>query len=236
MQTHRHNLKAFVVLMAFFALIGLGAKINGQSAKDKLPPGKWTFAAGPYFGSDYESIPVDVSSVTSDFRKGLTVTSVVLQNRDARNVVAVKLHWYLKDKDQKGRVLLEGDSPLIGVAVPAGESQILNYPVVSFAKVHKPLLKGTELSGNFRIEVAVSEVQYEDSSVWLKGKSNWSSYQKAAHRISPLVKCQSQGCVYNGTPGIESYQCSSNSGTSCAPSSDGQSCTESRCPKAAGGT
>jgi hypothetical protein len=170
MQTHRHDLKAFVVVMAFFVLIGTGTKISGQSTKDKLPPGKWTFAAGPYFGSDYESVPVDVFSVTSDARKGLAVTSVVLQNRDTRNVVAVKLHWYLKDKDQKGRVLLEGETPLIGVAVPAGESQTLNYPVVSFAKVHKPLLKGTELSGNFRIEVAVSEVQYDDSSLWMKGK------------------------------------------------------------------
>jgi hypothetical protein len=151
-------------LIAIAALNGVLTSAQAQGRPENLPPGKWTFAAGPYFGPDYESIPVDVFRVTTDARKGLAVTSVGLHNKETRDVTGVKLRWYLKDRGQADRVLLEGTTPMLGVLVPAGKARILEYPVASFAKIHKPLLKSGELTGQFRLEVAVAEVQYADTT------------------------------------------------------------------------
>lgn len=223
--------KLFLMLIVFTGLAGAGIVVKSQANADRVPPGKWTFSAGPYFGSDYESIPVDVFRVTTNAAKGLTITSVGLHNKDTRNVTGVRMRWYLKDKDQNGRVLLEGETPLIEVSVSAGKGKILDYPVVSFAGIHKSLMKNGSLSGNFRLEIAVFEVHYADQTAWAKGQISRLMFKKAAYSVGSTFGCQGQGCSYNGTPGVESYQCGSNVGTTCVPSTNGQSCTESRCPK-----
>ena len=156
--------KLSLMLVALTALAGAGMIVKSQANADRVPPGKWTFAAGPYFGSDYESIPVDVFRVTTNAAKGLTVTSVGLHNKDTRDVTGVRMRWYLKDKDQNGRILLEGETPLIDVSVSAGKGKMLDYPVVSFAGIYKSLVSKWSLSGNFRIEIAVCEVRYADQT------------------------------------------------------------------------
>jgi hypothetical protein len=218
-----------VVLTVLSLVVALAAVTHGSlgsNAQTQLPPGKWTFAAGPYSGPGYESIPVDVFSVTTRVDRGLTTNSVGLKNRTTKDVVSVRLHWYLTDIGQ-GRLVREGETPLVGVDLPAGKQQALNYPVASFAKILKPLLKGGSLSGNYRLEIAVSEVQYADEVSWLMGEPN-AFRVKAAYRQPLFEGCQSQGCVYNAEAG--SYICAAHDGTYCSVGNNGNSCTESRCP------
>jgi hypothetical protein len=226
---NRRTLKyRFSVTLTTIALTVIGGLLttNGQQTQNKLPPGNWTLSAGPYSGAGYESVPVDVFSVTTNVGGGLTVTSVSLLNRSSKDVSSVKLHWYLKEETQS-QVLLEGDTQLIDVEVLAGKEQVLSFPVVSFARVSKSLLKGGNLAGNYRLEIAVSEVNYADASA--SSVSNKRIFQRAAYKSPAQTdNCQHQGCVYNATRG--SYICGADQGTFCSVSNLGQSCTESRCP------
>lgn len=165
---HHHRFSVILTLIACTVMSGSLAT-NGQQKRSLLPTGNWTLSAGPYSGSGHESVPVDVFSVTTDAAGGLTVTSVSLFNRSSRDVSAVKLHWYLKEEEQS-QALLEGDTQLIDIDVPAGKEQVLSFPVVSFARVSKSLLRGGKLTGNYRLEIAVSEVNYADASARSVGK------------------------------------------------------------------
>lgn len=130
-----------------------------------IPLGKWSLAVRPYIGNGWDSIPVDVTSVTTEARKGLTADKVLLRNLSSRRVTGLKLQWYLKEKQQNA-LLLRDETPFINVDIPAAGDLRLEYPVVTFAKIYKPLLRGGELAGNYVLEIAVGNIVYEDGSSW----------------------------------------------------------------------
>lgn len=225
--TYRHLLKVVFAVTIFICPIAGGWITQGNTTPDKLPPGKWTFSAGPYFGEGYKSTPVDVYSVTTRANKGLAVTRVALRNRSPKAVIAVKLHWYLMDRETRN-VFLDGDTALVEVDLQPGENQVLSFPVVTFSKIYRSLLNGINLSGDYRIEIAAVETTYSDTSIWVMGSGEKISYRRVGYaRSTPLVGCQGQGCVWNGA--AESYTCGGNAKTFCSVGDSGQSCTETRC-------
>lgn len=217
-----------LIIIAFAALTGAVLATNGQNSQAKLPRGKWTLTAGPSSSSTTGSSPVQIYSVTTDADKGLTVAKVTLLNKGSKDIIAVRLHWELTDTKNPESVLLQGDTDLVGIWLTAGKGSELNYPIVSFAKVHEPLLKGGELNGNYRIEVSVGEVKYADESAWVGGKSNLALRN---HRLDEESGCANQGCIYNTE--VESFQCSSyKKGFFCSVTNNGRSCTETVCSAA----
>lgn len=225
--TYRSLLKVAFAVTIFISPISGGWLTQGNSTQDMLPPGNWTFSAGPYFGEGYKSLPVDVYSVTTRADKGLAVSRVGLRNRSPRAVIAVKLHWYLMDRGTRN-VLLDGDTGQVQVDLQPGENQVLSFPVVTFSKVYRPLLNGITLSGDYRIEVAAVEATYADTSVWVKGGGEEISYRRVGYaRSTPLFGCQGQGCAWAGAQG--SYVCVANANTFCSVGNGGESCTETRC-------
>lgn len=226
-RVHRNRLRVLLVLFTALAAAGAGMVAQGQNASAKLPPGRWTFAAGPYSGQGTDASPVYVYSVTTEADKGLTVSKVTLVNRSSKDVSAVRLRWHLSEALEPERTLLEGDTDLVGVWLTAGRGRVLSYPAVSFAKVCAPLLKGGRLSGDYRLEVGVSEVRYADESSWVKGQAVYSS---AAYRRTEVAGCANQGCIYNANDDVQSFQCSaSKKGFFCSVSNGGKSCTETVC-------
>jgi hypothetical protein len=154
--------KVILALSLLLIVTGSWLATHAQSDNAGLPPGKWTFSAGPYSGANRDASPVQVYSVTTDADKGLMVSRVTLVNKSTKGITGVRLHWYLSEAQNPDRILLEGDTDLIGTWLAVGRGKVLSYPVVSFAKVHKPLLKKGGLSGDYRLEIAVGEVKYED--------------------------------------------------------------------------
>lgn len=134
---------------------------RAQNRPASLPAGNWTFSAGVYTGPDHAADPVDVYSVLTDAGKGLAVVGVGLHNRTAKDIASVKLRWLLRNTDD-GAVVAEGGTSFVGVFVPAGGRQVLDYPVASFSKIAASKLKTSTLSGNFRLEVRAGEVRYAD--------------------------------------------------------------------------
>ena len=128
-----------------------------------LPAGQWSLGCGPLLrpGS-----VVDLYKTGSSVLTGITVRDVWLENRSKQGVAGVKVAWRVFDISQKQATLLQGDTPkFLAVSLKPGEKRKVSYPIVSFAKVYRPLLRGKrELEGNFRLEVWVSDVRFTDGT------------------------------------------------------------------------
>lgn len=199
---------------------------TGQGAHVQLPKGNWTFSAVPQVGTKYITLPVDVFKVKTNAAQGLTIESVSLFNRSLQNVKEVRLHWYLKEKSQKN-ILAEGDTDFFNVTLPAGGRVAIDYPIVSFDKLSRNFTKDGALTGDFRIEVVVADLNFTNGSKW---NFKTSGPVKLNHALSilPDPGCQGQGCVWNGAEG--SYACGALEGSFCSVTGQGQSCTVERCP------
>lgn len=158
-------------------LAGASCNMSLAQALKSLPSGSWTLSITPYYGTGWDALPVDVSSVTTEAKKGLGVEEVLLRNLGPQKVTGVKFRWYLREK-QQGSALRQGETPVVDLDIPAGGQQKLSYGVVSFSEIARPLAKEGKLNGDFVIEVLASGVIYEDGSTWnvsqvLKGEPAW---------------------------------------------------------------
>lgn len=205
---------SFVASM--FLAVGCAAQASPQKRND-LPEGKWTLSILP---TRHASQTVDVYSVLSEASKGLAATEVRIVNKTEKNVSGVKLSWRLSNLANEGETLLQGETPLLAVALAPQERRVVQYPVVTFAKIYQPLLKGGRLAGDFNIEIQVSDVVYEEARY---SGSNSARFVKAAAaaKLKPLPmvkvpshpappptqigKCQLQRCRWNSSN--QCYDC-----------------------------
>lgn len=193
-----------------------------------LPRGTWGFSAGPTARPGY---PVDVPSVTSDACRGLAVTKVQLKNRSAKTVVAVRLTWDVVERSNPNHTLLQGQTSLIWLKAPlrAGEEVALEHPIIAFADIAASWLApgSGALSGEYRLQVSVSEVVYADGSRWTKAMEPAHS---ALGEASPTPRASSMGCPHQGcfwNPQYECYTCRTSEGFGCTiQRGDCLQCTE----------
>ena len=227
-----------LTVIVLIILIVLGAaRLAGQtSQKESLPPGNWSLAFGP---SRTRGKVVDLFAVSSDATKGLTVTEISLENRSSQDVAAVKIGWKLYEKSDPSKILLSGETPqFLGVALSPGEKRIVTFPVVSFAKIHKPLLRDGKVEGNFRIELWVTDVQFDNSNAELGNASYlrrtlWTTgpvkFVKVASRAAPKdddFGCPNRECRWSNLDNC--YRCEQMDGSACAWSNC-SSCASGRC-------
>lgn len=210
--------KALVLILLTSVTLWEGGHAGGgvgADAKAGWPAGGWSFNAQPYTGPGYDARPAMVSSVGTRL-ESLTVEKVRVENFSVKAVAAVRLGWTLTNSQDPQTVLQSGESPLLHVRerIEAGKSHVLKQPVVSFAKIHKPLVRQGNLEGNFRLTLAVVEVLYEDDTTWSVTGAQGANFIKAASRKStasqgecPDVICQSLGgqMYYCGGPADDLY-------------------------------
>lgn len=160
-------LALLVLAVSCVAPSGYSSAQNTQEGKVKFPPGKWTLEHPVISRLGLEDAPLRITSVTGDVKNGGTIVAVRLKNNSGKAVTAVKFSWYLFRDQEPQKILRKGESPVIGVAdFSSGSSRDVDYPIVSFGNVYKPLVKDGKLTGDFVLEVAVSEIIYEDGSKW----------------------------------------------------------------------
>lgn len=229
------------LLVAFGLLLLVGGTKNmGQSeanTQQQFPRGNWSIGMHPYLGSGYDAVPVIVTSVTSDAKRGIAVTKVGLENQSTQNVTAIKLTWRLSTEQNPGNVLLQGQTPFVtrDGGFPAGSNLRLRFPVVAFAKIFRPLVKSDALEGEFRIDILVSEVLYDDGSKWTNDGSKQAKLIKANHASGLMAQgtCPRQACESRTSPsGHVFYACRASTGNElCSVAEDAFSCTNTSCTR-----
>ena len=216
---------------------------NDQPTVQNLPPGHWLLGIQP---AKTRGRVVDLSSVSSSVTRGLGVTDFILENRSKQRVAGVKIAWRLFEATRRGSTLLKGETPkFLAVPLTAGERRTVEYPVVSFAEIYRPLLKGKrDLEGDYRIELWVSEVRFTEETreqeppAFLNvTKVNWKADAAVAfvevksEPAPPLnddeLGCPDQSCVYDYNQ--QCYKCTYEKGGTCGWRTC-TSCANGRCP------
>jgi len=233
------------MIIALLVMLGAALIINSsyqaksqRKAQTNLPTGEWSFSAGPYQGYGYKTQDVVVTSVTTDSQKGLTITKVGLKNRSGKPVSSLKLHWALFREQDKDSVLAEGDTSLIPLSddIPADGKRILEYPVVSFWKISRPLQTDGALYGSFRLELRVTEIQYDEMSAvrrvhdFAKSFADGRVYGKisAAPKAAYMEACAKQKCKFITGAGGDGYTCESSSNNEYCTNNT-TTCTDTLC-------
>ena len=129
----------------------------------------WRFAFSPYsqLRAGYESLPVQVIGVRGGGPKPddkFKVDATRLKNQTAKTVNAIRLTWYLFNAADLNVALdsQQGDSARVTLKpMDRGDFEVF---VVYVNEI--PLVKTMGLNDDLRLEVAVTEVQYDDGSVW----------------------------------------------------------------------
>lgn len=230
-------MKRLTVLIVLLAIVGSVGVSQQQSTITALPPGNWTLTCGP---SRTRGEVVDLYSVATDASKGLTITEVSLENRSNQDVAAVRIGWKLYDRSQRQTILLSGETAdFLGVALGPGEKRIITFPVVSFAKIYRPLLRGGKLEGQYKIELWVTEVKFDapnpaQSTAPMSFFATWNANStvrvlKTTSRPAPAKTegCPNQECGWSSQDHCE--KCYGETGSTCAWT-DCTHCASGRCP------
>lgn len=201
----KRRLRLTLALTATLLLLGIGILGQAQGSSDStLPDGDWTFSVHPYMGTGYDQRPVFVTATISDITG--VVAGVMLKNNSPGTVSAVKLEWTLTTEDNRASTLRSGQTPFIAPSgeIAPGKYKQLSFPIANFAKLSRQFLKRGVLSGDYRIDVAVSEVQYADGTTWVASSREHS--RPAAERVAAAPRnpqCPGQRCKLSG----RSYTC-----------------------------
>ncbi|HEV7475497.1 MAG TPA: hypothetical protein VGN90_15695 [Pyrinomonadaceae bacterium] len=114
----------------------------------------------------YESLPVLVTGAGGG-KLGPNVKFKIfvsmLKNATAKNVKAVKFSYFVFKLDNLDEPIQTNQTDLIAVDLPALEQRKVDIHVVDVEDITS---LSSKQSGEFRLELAVSEVQYEDGSSW----------------------------------------------------------------------
>lgn len=151
---------------------------NNYLFSETTPSGDWLAQAEfDMFQTTDPNTPVVIAAIRSyigkgDFRKHLMIESVVLKNRTAKAIRGFKLGWIIiTEEDRKAgknreAALTEGTTGLLFSDVEAQGSKRVEPFYIEFLKKAKPLIKNGALSGTLFIRIRVSEIHFEDGSIW----------------------------------------------------------------------
>jgi hypothetical protein len=114
----------------------------------------------------YQSLPVRVEGAGGGklgANEPFKVFATALKNTTARNVSAVKLGYFIFKTRELTEVLDKAETALIQIDLHANETRKVMIHVFNFED--SPLFKNNS-GDEYRIEVAVTEVHYDDGTIW----------------------------------------------------------------------
>jgi len=212
-------LTALLVLACLALAFGYGTK--NQLMKKQLPRTGWVAGFHSYHGAGYATVPVQVFSVKSDIRKGLV--AVAVKNRSDKAVSAVTLGWYVSEAQSAGAIIAKGETVALNASLPSEAKLELATPAIGWEDVLRPAMSNGVLRGDFDIWVVVSQVVYEDGSVWKFPQPT--NVSRVTDKLNAHFEggCANQTCKKNG----DVYQCVDGQGELCT--NHGAECTSSIC-------
>jgi hypothetical protein len=166
----RRILASIFVLATFLMVTANGIMAQtGAAGLSELPAKRLLTSYTRYnrwrFGSD--SLPIEVVNVSGG-KLGPTekfkILVTRLSNRLPKAVTAVKFNWYLFTIKDLDKVVETEQTSLVDVSLAPHEKRDLNIFIVNVEDI--PILGDMNLDEQFQLEVAVTEIHYEDGTVW----------------------------------------------------------------------
>lgn len=202
----------------------------------QMPQGDWKVSIRR---SLFANSPIIVSSVSSDAQRGLAVSKVRLSLTEVgkrKPISKIRLGWVVIDETKNEKVVATGESGFVFLNPNQSSPIRLNSTVFSFASFVESQGINT-LNGRFRVDILVSFVEFANGENWKfdlpSGNSINSQYVKASRKSKKTSEaCPGQTCYWNQI--ISSYQCETSPGFACVNSTNGQSCTSSKCGSGGG--
>ncbi|MBD0372394.1 MAG: hypothetical protein ICV60_16240 [Pyrinomonadaceae bacterium] len=179
MFTGRTSVLLILVLVAFSCVTG--ATGRGQT-NGGLPEGNWTIKLSHYAGPEYESMPLQVTSVKGRVQDaGIWITERYLLNRSDQAVIRAYFDLFFYNEKEpdvllfrrpisplsfKNRPLLPGDTFPTLTDIKAEPPRLGSFALPLVKDLFAPLIKDGKLEGDYRIAIGVTKVLFEDGSVW----------------------------------------------------------------------
>lgn len=215
--------KVTMLILTLIVSLSIAAykRMHGQTEDNAIPPGHWTLSSGPYSGS--ETFPLCVLSATTDAELGLLIKRAKVKNRTNKNITSFRFRWFIFQEQDPDAILLEGFSQLVEVPLVAGEVKTVDFPIVKFNKIYKPLEKNGMLNGSYRMEIMAGEISYEDGSAWKYKKKHTAHASKPQQNV-----CSRMRCHFDASNKI--YKCIGTLGDfNCDRGLNYKSCTDTYC-------
>jgi hypothetical protein len=215
-----------------------------KKSQIELPKGSYTVSCRPYAGTDFTSLPVLVTGVTSGTRNGIQIDKVEVENKSTHVVDKLRFSWYLFAQESPDAILQQGQTKLLGIpgGIKPGEIVEILFPVINFAKAAKMWnTNNVALGGKFIIQVAVNEVTFDNGSARIllahgQGKPHQLKFDNALYRPTstppsqPQFYCPNQSREVVTSDGVPvGFTCAGATGQSCTNAAGGQSCLSAIC-------
>lgn len=181
---------------------------NNYGFSETTPSGDWVAQADFDIFQSNDSMPVVLAGIRTytgkgAWRKQLMIESVTLKNQSQKSIDAVKLGWIiLSEQDRNsGRnrevALLEGYTKPLKLESSTGQFKKLKSVLIDFVKQAKPLVRNGTLNGKFYIRIRVSEVYFNDGSIWKE--PHYVAVRRAHSRarsrsVAAQIHCPNQRC------------------------------------------
>ena len=163
----------FSILALACALTLDASHAEAQTKQCQPPQINWRLAFTRYhhWRAGYESLPVRVVNISGGKlgpceKFKILVSS--LENRSPKAVKAVKFNWYIFNVKDLNKVVATEQTALVTVDLAPHEQRDFDLLIVYLDDI--PLLRDENPNEEFRLEVAVTEIHYDDGSVW-EGKN-----------------------------------------------------------------
>ena len=140
-----------------------------MATQSEAPAPHWRLAFLRYHERriGYDSLPIQVVNVSGGKLGPAEKFKILvsgLKNRLPQAVKAVKFNWYLFNIKDMNEGVETGQTPLVEVNLAPYEKREFKIFIVYLEDI--PLLRNKTLDEEFRLEVAVTEIQYEDVTLW----------------------------------------------------------------------
>ena len=143
---------------------------TNSSSELAIQARNWGLSFGRYNTSraGYEELQVQVISAPGG-KLGPTEKFKIYVSRIKSNtskaISAVRFNWYLFDSYDLNRLVQTAKTPLYELSMNPREEVVVELFVTNVEDI--PILRDSNPIGTFHLEVAATEVHYEDGSVWL---------------------------------------------------------------------
>jgi hypothetical protein len=163
-------------LVAFFYVVGATGR---DQANGGLPEGGWTIKLSHYAGPEYESMPLQVTSVKGRVQDaGIWITERHLVNRSDKAVVRAYFDLFFYNEKEPDVLLFrrpispisfKGSPLLPGTTFPHPTDTRVGpdgFALPLVKDLFAPFIKDGRLEGDYRLAIGVTKVLFEDGSVW----------------------------------------------------------------------